>query len=137
MRVADVQVRRLAGATELSADLGGYTVWYRFPADFAVSPRGDAPLAAALLPAMLRGEPLEVERRAPVSPRLLDGIDTLQDIFRTWYPFLQKVPVRAEPAEAPVLNPGVASFFSGGVDGTYTFLKHRRRITHLLFVKGI
>jgi hypothetical protein len=86
---------------------------------------------------MRTGTPLEIDPAVPVSTRLLAASDILQDIFASWYPCLRKVPVRAVAAPAESLNAGAASFFSGGVDGSYTFLKHEQEITHLLFAKGI
>jgi 7-cyano-7-deazaguanine synthase in queuosine biosynthesis len=46
------------------------------------------------------------------------------------------VEVRA-PVEAAVpLRDGCASFFSGGVDSSYTFLRHRDEVTHLVLIDG-
>jgi hypothetical protein len=122
---------------ELSARVDGFLLWYRFPDDFPVCGRGDPFLAAALLPAMLRNEPLEIDRAAPVSPRLLAGVEDIQQAFRLWYPMFRKIEVQASVAEATRSHPGIGSFFSGGVDGCYTLRKHLTSITHLIFAKGI
>lgn len=137
MRVSNIELSNRDEWIELAGAVDDFRLSYRFPPDRKVAARGDAFLAAALLPAMRTGTPLEIDPMAPVSPRLLAGADALQDIFASWYPFLRKVPVRAVAAPAQSLNAGVASFFSGGVDGSYTFLKHEPEITHLLFAKGI
>jgi hypothetical protein len=93
-------------------------------------------LSAALLVAMRIGEPLEIE--VPCSRRLIDAASgALQEIFTAWYPQLSRVEVRAVRAGPPPPRVGVASFFSGGVDGSYTFLRHRAEITHLVSVQGI
>lgn len=100
-----------------------------------ICPRGDAFLAVALLPAMPAGEALEVAPDAPSSGKLLAGIDRLQDIYHCWNPVFKKVAVRASVAAPSPSNHGTASFFSGGVDGTYTALKHAE-ITHLVLING-
>jgi hypothetical protein len=111
-------------------------LWYRF--------RGAVPEASAsafvpavLLPAMLQRRPLVFE--SPVSPRLLEALPTIQDIYATWVPALQRVPVRAASGDAHASTsgepgPDSASFFTGGLDSLYTYLTHRDRIGSLVFV---
>jgi len=93
-------------------------------------------LAVALLPAMKEGKPLHVQ--GAVSPRLLAAIPRFQEIFHTWYPEYQQVPVEAQAKSPgdPAPQRGVGSFFTAGIDSFYTFLKHRDEITHLIFVHG-
>jgi len=137
VRISDIDVTRGDGGAELAGSIDGFRLFFRFPASLQVSKRGDAFLAAALLPAMRASEPIEVDPRYPVSPRLLAGVTSIQDVFATWDPALKRVVVdaRAEPDSA--VNDGVGSFFSGGVDGLYTLLKHADEVTDLLFVQGI
>jgi hypothetical protein len=137
MRVTQVQVQKAKGMAELSAKVDGFLLWFRYPEDYALSSRGDPFLAAALLPAMLKHERLEIDPAAPVSPRLLAGVGDIQHAFRLWYPMFRNIEVQASVAEAPCPNPGIGCFFSGGVDGSYTLLKHLPKITHLIFAKGI
>jgi hypothetical protein len=137
MRVHGIHLDSNSEDVELSGVIDDYRVWYKFPKGYSVSTKGDAFLAAALLPAMRKGEALEIEEGSPVSSRLLNGADQIQDIFQSWYPFLRKIPIRAQASVTTTGNPGVASFYSGGVDGTHTFLRHAKEITHLIFVKGI
>lgn len=136
MRVHDIRVRALDGARELSASVDGFRLWYRFPADCPVSTHGDAFLAAALLPAMRAGETLTLEG-APVSPMLLRGIAQAQDIYHRWDPRCQRIEIHADTAVADSVNTGIASFFSGGIDGSYTLSRHMDEITHLVFIKGV
>lgn len=136
MRVTDVELQETSGTAELSANIDGFRLFYQFPAEFAPAMVGDVFLSAALLVAMRIGEALEIE--APCSRRLIDSASgPLQDVFTAWYPQLARVDVRAEATEAPQPKVGVASFFSGGVDGSYTFLRHSTEITHLVSVQGI
>jgi hypothetical protein len=122
-------------------------VVFRYPAAYAPAgePGADPFLAALLVPALVAGEPLVLER--PVSPWLLRRTATVQDILTTWYPARRRIPVTAPvrtatPGDAGRVR-GVGAFFSGGVDSCYTLVKSRLGlpsaadpITHLIFVKG-
>jgi hypothetical protein len=69
---------------------------------------------------------------------LLGSLQTIQEIFHSWYPDLAIVPVEADAAEV-LAQPrdGLAgSFFSGGVDSLFTLLKHRSKISRLIWVYG-
>ncbi|HVV95740.1 MAG TPA: hypothetical protein VHC92_01225 [Rhodanobacteraceae bacterium] len=136
MRVSAIERKDLDDAVELSAVIDGFRLWYRFPAGYPVSLRGDAFLAAALQPAMRAGETLVIDG-APVSPRLLAGIDRFQDIHHCWDPAFRKIAIEADVEPDRDAIPEVGSFFSGGVDGCYTFLKHADEIKHLVFIKGV
>ncbi len=105
-----------------------------------VSPvAGNAFLAATLLPAVARREPLVIE--APVSARLLANTAVLTAIFRAWGVFAAPISATAQSTcedHAPY-NDSVGAFFSAGVDSFYTLLKPRplrQHISHLLLVHG-
>lgn len=88
--------------------------------------RGDHALVVALLHAMRHRLDIRVE--GEVSPRLLDGLETLQTIWGRWAPE-RYAPVSitaAREAAPPVPPPGAGGLFafSGGVDAAYTFFKH-------------
>jgi len=84
------------------------------PKSCAVSRAADPFLAAALLPAMAKDDPLEVDRSLPVSPRFLTHAETLQEIYHCWNPVLKKISIRARTAPSETVNAGTCSFFSGG-----------------------
>jgi hypothetical protein len=91
----------------------------------------------ALFPAMKLGAELWIEGR--VSARLLARLDQIQDVIAAWWPAYSKVAVQAAhilPASSPPLLTHTAAFFSGGIDSTYTALKHQETLTHLIFVRG-
>jgi len=46
------------------------------------------------------------------------------------------IPIYAKTSPVEQLNDGSFSFFSGGVDSTYTFLKHLEKITHVVNIHG-
>jgi len=92
-------------------------------------------MAMCLPLAMSRGWNLRSE--APVSTRLMSSVKAIQDIYRLFLPGTSLVnldaPVEVLPAPS---GRNAASFFSGGVDSYYTYLKHRERITRLIFAVG-
>jgi len=135
MRISDIQISRSTGIVELSGKVNDFRLWYRFPEDYAIPARADAFVAVALLPAMLAGEVLEVSPDLPVSGKLLENLPYLQEIYHCWNPVFRRIEVRANAADGSVANIGIGSFFSGGVDGTYTALKHAE-ITHLVLING-
>jgi hypothetical protein len=137
MRVSGIREHSSDGVTEVSAQIDGFTLFYQFSGARAVSMRGDAFLAAALIPAMARGEALEIDSAMPVSPRLLAGVERIQDVLHSWNPKLRKVAIRAEVSPSSSICDDVASFFSGGVDGGYTFLKHADEISILITIQGM
>ena len=110
-------------------------VWYRTSSG-AFPGGGEVGLAAALLCAMRRAEPLCVSD--PIAPRLARSVATIQQIFHNWNNNFSVVPLEAPMEKAAVLSAtrGTACFFSGGVDSFYTALKHRDRIDALIFVHG-
>jgi hypothetical protein len=119
---------------QVSAAVGNDTLSVSFDGD--VESNGDAAIAAFLLPAMLRGEPLTVD--AGASTRLLGALHGVQGVLSTWWPEYRRVDVNAPvaPSAPPPAGTGVASFFSGGVDSFFTALRRRDLISHLVIVRG-
>jgi hypothetical protein len=136
MRVTNWNLRERGDVVEVSADVDGYRIWYRVPKAYPVSRAGDPFLASALLPAMLKGETLEIDPGLPVSAKLLDNLSVVQDIHHCWNPALKKIDIRATAAPSGPLTSGAISFFSGGVDSHYTFLKRQADISHVVFMHG-
>ncbi len=79
---------------------------------------------------------IEISPDMTVSPHLLDNLQTLQEIHHTWNPIFKIVPIEARTSPSRSLHGGAMSFFSGGVDSTYTFLKRQSELTHLVFIQG-
>ena len=136
MLITNREIKELEDSLEISASIDDFRFWYRVPKSFAVSRAGDPFLAAALLPAMLKGEPLQIDPGLPVSPKLLKNLSVLQEIHCCWNPILKVIPINARIKAADPLNMGAMSFFSGGVDSMFTFIKHREDISHLVFIQG-
>jgi hypothetical protein len=137
MRVKNWEMKEQSDTVEVSADVDGFRLWFRSPKSYPVSRTGDPFLASALLPAMRQGEKLEFDPRLPVSPKLLRNAFVLQEIFHSWNPEeLRMIPVSAKTSPAEPLNTGAMSFFSGGVDSMYTFLKRKNELSHVVNIYG-
>ena len=102
---------------------------------------GDLLVPLALLPAMVVGDRLRLAE--PVSPRLLDAIPQVTDVLTTfdrytWGHGLRPVAVEAAARvpDGPAGARGVACFFTGGVDSTFTVRAVRKELTALVFVHG-
>jgi len=112
--------------------------WFEFPKKYLafISGNNDAFLACLLLLAMFYKEDIFVSGK--ISKKLLRGLNKYQAIFNRWYPdkfhkikiFPEKVVVELNKSK------GAGAAFSGGVDSSYTLLKHLSKITHCLFVHG-
>jgi hypothetical protein len=88
--------------------------------------RGDHALVGVLLLAMQEGREVVVEGR--VSPTLLNGLETLQEIWHRWRPKRYRI-VRIRAEEESELVPaseqvGAVFLFSGGVDGSFSLFRH-------------
>lgn len=95
----------------------------------------DTFLAACIVPAMMQG--YEVHSPAPASKRQLQGIAQFQQIMSGWYPELKVVPIHVDARDdVPVRASGVGSFFSCGVDATFTMLKHHEQISDGVLILG-
>jgi hypothetical protein len=121
----------------LSASVGALRLWFSAPPGLPLAPRVEPFVVAGLLGAMASGEALEVDPGSPVSPRLLAGLEQIQGVLHAWNPRLSKIDVRATAGPPPPIRAGVGLFFSGGVDATYSLLKHEDEITHLIFIHGL
>ncbi|MFN2615837.1 MAG: hypothetical protein ABR581_01800 [Thermoleophilaceae bacterium] len=128
-----------AGIDGVTVEVRGAEHTTRVKYRTSLAPAGataDSVLALTLLVAMRLGLPLALREGA--SPRLLAAVPTLQAIFSSWDPGLQRVPVDADgrAVAAATRGEGVACFFSGGVDSFYTLLANRQAVTHIVFVHG-
>jgi hypothetical protein len=136
MRITDWELKIQGDFQEISAAVDGYRLWYRFPKIYSASKAGDSFVVAALLPAMLEGSILEIDSSLPVSPKLLANIERVQEIHNCWNPIFKVIPVNATTAVQTPFASGTVSFFSGGVDSMFTFLKNIEEITHVIFIQG-
>jgi hypothetical protein len=149
MIVKDVQFDRAGEAAVLSArcrlrKIGWDRVYFRLEnaaqADYVL--HDASPFAAALLlPSMKQGEDLIIE--GSISGRLREGMHAIMREVLRWDIGLKPIKIRAASLAAdPPGRPRSASFFSGGVDSFYTYLKHKAapeaadRVGSLILVNG-
>jgi hypothetical protein len=136
MRIEKISRVLEGGSQKISIDLFDFSLWYRFPADLRLVNVEEGFLAMAVIPAMARGEPIELHD-ATVSASFLSGLNRVMDVLRCWDTRLHSVPIDAGSSEREPGRPGVGSFFSGGVDGTFTLLSHAAEITDLILIHGL
>ncbi|TKB45474.1 hypothetical protein [Thalassotalea mangrovi] len=142
MRISDIQVSKTTHGYLLTGQCNDFELYFQCPD--AIKPRlcADPFITASLLSAMYLNEDIVIDDDWLVSPKLLQNLDKIQDIFTRWEKYLgyklHKVAIRGGILqEAETHFDKVVSFFSGGVDGSHTFLTNKDDIDALLFVKGI
>lgn len=98
----------------------GVPLWIEL--DESITPRsaGNFFVGAVLLHAMYEGQEIHLDESLPVSTDYLSSIAALQSIYCQWNGKLKQVSIIACEKEDIVLNNDSASFFSGGIDGSYT-----------------
>lgn len=132
--------RRPGGLRRVQATVGGELLWFEAPEGATMPLRGEPFVIAALLPAMVRGQPLVGHPDLPICPVLRANLDRVQAVFRLWLPLLGHPghPIEIDVPTAPAPPPrGPGSFFSGGVDGTFTWLTAPEPLHRAAFVRGI
>lgn len=149
MIIKDAHIHRTGAATVLSAKCKIRKIgWDRAYFNLDNSAQGDyvhndaSPFAAALLlPSMKQGKDLIIE--GSISGQLYEGLHAIMQECLRWDIGLQ--PIRIEAADLvadPPRPQRSASFFSGGVDSFYTYLKHKAdpvkadRIDSFILING-
>jgi len=112
-------------------------LWFRFPGSSQPSGDSDPFVVALLLLAMQSGEDIDVH--GGLSRKLFEGLDRYQRVFHDWFPDRFKL-IEIRPSslrdDAPCATAGHGAAFSGGVDSFYTFLTHKEKLTHTIFMAG-
>jgi hypothetical protein len=121
-----------------SACIDGCRIWYRAPEHLFAALSATPFVMAALPLAMKAGRRLVVESDLPVCDWFAGAVPELEAVYMGWFS-AEMQQVACDFNTGPDVNRllGTASFFSGGVDGTYTALSRRGGIDALLFVAGI
>ena len=125
-----------AGQRTIRAVVGEVSVWFRAPDEIPLATTGDPWLAVGLLPAMALGTPLDLRDMPPLSPRLLAALPVIQDIWVNWNPLLRRVEVLANSGTPRPAGTECWSFFSGGVDATFSALERADGLTRLVCING-
>lgn len=118
----------------LKAISNGFELYIEADAELAES--SDWAVAMGLLPAMVRHAG-EMHIDGAVSPLLIENLEAIQGILRSWIPGAEKVRIVAEPhVSEPPAERGASLFFSGGIDSFYSLLKNTDAIDNLILVHG-
>jgi len=149
MIIKNIRLARIGEATVLSAlckirKLGWDRQYFRFTSTGpGVQIYDDAsPFAAALLlPSMKQGEDLII--KGSISERLYKGMHAVMREVAGWNIGLKPIEIYAGAITPDTHQPHrTATFFSGGVDSFYTYLKHKKdavaanRVDGLILVNG-
>lgn len=148
MIIKNVQLKRSDQAFALSASckirkIGWDRVYFSLRDAQGRSVSADAsPFAAALLlPSMKQGEDLII--KGGISRQLYQGMHEIMEEVLTWDIGLRPIKILVdELVTDPPRPPRSASFFSGGVDSFYTYLKHQAdpaeadRVSSFILVNG-
>jgi len=131
--------RRLA--CRVVFDDGGTSgLWFEWTGPGPVAAAGDALLAVLLPCALAVREDLRIDG-AVSAPALATARERVQPTLARFHPGYGPVDIQAsdvvDDAALPPPARGVAAFYSGGLDSSYTLTRHRDRITHLGFVHGL
>lgn len=103
---------------------------------------GDCVVLLLLFQAMEEGQAFSMPGEYPVSAALYENVSKLQNIFSRWYSQLQIIPLNvaiknAQNTQNQTNEGKTLSFFSGGVDSFYTFIKNKHEISHLFLCLGL
>ncbi|MFN8850146.1 MAG: hypothetical protein ACK5W4_10650 [Inhella sp.] len=121
----------------LAAEIDGDLVGFDAPAGTFLAPRAEPFLALALQEAMARRVPLVLDPAHRVSPAWVRNLQRVQAVLLSWNDEdMGRVPVQAMTAPEPEHRGWGLSTFSGGVDSSYTFMRCRDQVSHVLLVQG-
>ncbi len=126
MQISDVRITEIdSERVEVSARCMEHVLYFRLPQSrFRREAIGDALVLAVLAPAMRAGSAIRGSDEFPVSAQLFSQLDVIQDIWKSWNCSLTKVKVEVALYEPKPAVDGVALFYAGGVDSTYSLISH-------------
>lgn len=115
---------RLSGSLCVQRGLDDVEVWFDVDEDLADGlATSGAPWLIALLPyAMEYGGTIEIDR--PTDSLLVENALMLGRVYRKWYPNLKPYEIVADRQIISTNADKSVSFFSGGIDGMHTALRH-------------
>ena len=135
--ISDVKLETVDGFNVLSALIDEDRIYLSVPEKIKLVLSVEYFLGIALLEAMARNEPIEIQSSVPLSFQLHEQLKELQSIYASWNTDLNIIDIRAEISGEVNNHSKVGSFFSAGVDSSHTLLCHKDEITHLLMLSLI
>lgn len=122
---------------EVRARAAGALLQVRLPsARFNRRALGDALVLSTLVPAMRAGSTLRLPHDVPVSSRLVAALPAIQRIYCNWNVRLHPVALDATTYEPEGEGAGIALFYAGGVDSSYSLIAHEGELDALVTVLG-
>lgn len=139
MRIKNASRAESGGKVTISAQckirpFGWDTIWFRFDKEYAGEVGFEPFIAGLLVPSMRKGENLHVQGR--ISRKLFHGTAKIVEIMSGWNVGLKKIKLTHEGFTESKGGEKIGTFFSGGVDSFYTFLKHKAEVTHFILIRG-
>lgn len=142
MKINNIAIKKTKKKIMLSADImfngkKSEHVYFSTDIKYADFVKVDANpfLAAFLIPCMKRSEQIIIDDS--VSKQLLKNTHSIMNLFAKWNIGMKKIKIHSTTVLPDTSSKnGTASFFSGGVDSFYTFLKHRRAIKYFVLIYG-
>ncbi len=137
MKITSIKYTQFVDHHKVEAQIGDRPLWFKLPKHSEIDPQdASAMVTAALVPAMLLGENLEIDASFYISRQLLAATDEIQTIYNTWNPIFKKVKIFGNEGESGSKVKRGCVFFSGGVDGAYTALQHLNEVDDLVLING-
>ncbi len=146
MQIKNIRTKLTGDKISLLADckirpIGHDTVYFAFDKKYQDFLYEDAsPFAATLLvPSMFLGQDIIIE--GSISEKLYDGMQKIIKTFVGWNIGMKSINIKVDRmTKDDIKAKNVATFFSGGVDSFYTYLKHKSdtedKISHFVLIKG-
>lgn len=134
LKIDNFKIERVNGLQQISADVGGEQIWFQMPHEVPLLLSAEPFIAAALLEAMYTGQDIEVDCSVAVSRQLAENLTDLQAVFHCWNDELKIVGIHASLLGEGKKFGRVGSFYSAGVDSSFTLCRKMSEITHLMLM---
>jgi hypothetical protein len=135
MRVANIRSwRTTPGGSRVEADVDGEPLWF-VSHDAVLTASAEAFASALLIPAAIRGEPLEIE--SPVDRLWIERAPAIVRQVKEWWQVPGTEVIATDVVDAPRVQPGaIAHCFTGGVDSFYALLHAETPPAILVYAHG-
>lgn len=138
MKISDLRIDRDGTSISLSALIDSERVSLVYGQQLELNECGDAFIVIAIAVAMEREECLIVEPDIQVSPSLLARLSLYQEVYSAWWPQARPIAIEANVQNELPQNSGrTGCFFSGGIDGLFSAIRHQKSIDDLILCRGL
>ena len=134
--ISNINIKQEDGFNILSAYVDGDLIFFKVPDKFPLYINAEWFIGISLLEAMVSQRDIEVDAGVAVSRGFYDQLSELQTIYSKWNPKLKKIALNCELSNRDKQFTHIGSFFSAGVDSSFTLIARRDEITHLVMLRG-